>query len=223
MPHNESQSREQTVATLRAIGAVAVLRMNDATRALRVVEAIHAGGVSAVEVTMTVPGALDVIAEVARSFAGEVVVGVGSVLDADTARRAIEAGASYVVSPVFKAEVLEEAHRHGVAAMPGAFTPTEILRAHEAGADVVKVFPADVLGVAFFKGVLAPMPFLNLMPTGGVTPENAGEWIRAGAVAVGAGSSLMDPALIANDDYAGLTALASRLVISVREAREDAR
>ena len=213
------EGRQRTVREIEAIGAVAVIRMKDARAAVRTVEALHAGGVSAVEVTMTVPGALGVIEELARRGDSGLVVGVGSVLDAATARRAVDAGARYVVSPVFKQEVVAEAHRLGVAAMPGAFTPTEILTAHEAGADVVKVFPSEALGPAFFKGVLAPMPFLRLMPTGGVTPENAGEWIRAGAVAVGVGSALMDPTLIAAGDFDALTERARRLTRGVAEAR----
>lgn len=214
--------RERTLREIQAIGAVAVIRLKDAKHAVRTVEALHAGGVSAAEVTMTMPGALGVIEQLARRADEGIVVGVGSVLDAETARRAVDAGARYVVSPVFKKEVLAEAHRLGVAAMPGAYTPTEILTAHEAGADVVKVFPSETLGPAFFKGVLAPMPFLRLMPTGGVTPENAGDWIRAGAVAVGVGSALMDPKLIAAGDFAAITERARRLTRGVAEARQAA-
>jgi 2-dehydro-3-deoxyphosphogluconate aldolase/(4S)-4-hydroxy-2-oxoglutarate aldolase len=215
-----AEERERVIREITAIGAVAVIRMQDPRAAVRTVDALHMGGLSAVEVTMTVPGALGVIEELARRADDGLLVGVGSVLDAETARRAVEAGARYVVSPVFKAEVVAEAHRLGVAAMPGAFTPTEILTAHEAGADVVKVFPSEALGPAFFKGVLAPMPFLKLMPTGGVTPENAGDWIRAGAVAVGVGSALMDPRLIAAGDFAALTERARRLTKNVAEARQ---
>jgi 2-dehydro-3-deoxyphosphogluconate aldolase / (4S)-4-hydroxy-2-oxoglutarate aldolase len=218
-PHTEE--RAATVDRLRTLGAVAVVRLRSADEAVRVAESLHEGGVSAVELTMTMEGAIEAIAAVARELP-DVMVGVGSVLDGETARRAIEAGAVYVVSPVFVAEVVEEAHRAGVAVMPGAFTPTEILAAHRAGADVVKVFPADPLGPAFIKGVLAPMPFLKLMPTGGVTPENAGTWLRAGAVAVGVGGALVDPGLVATGDFAGLTARARRLAESVAEVRRGA-
>ncbi|HEX2093129.1 MAG TPA: bifunctional 4-hydroxy-2-oxoglutarate aldolase/2-dehydro-3-deoxy-phosphogluconate aldolase, partial [Longimicrobiaceae bacterium] len=204
------------------LGAVAVVRTADASRLLRVVDALHAGGVSAVEVTMTTSGALDAIAELARRVGDAVLVGVGSVLDADTARRAAEAGARYVVSPVLRPEVVREAHRQGVPAMPGAFTPTEILQAHEAGADVVKVFPAEVLGPSFIRGVLAPMPFLRLMPTGGVTPDNVGEWIAAGAVAVGLGSALVDPRRVGEADLGWLTERARRLADGVARARGTA-
>ena len=205
---------------LLALGAVAVIRMDDPRQLVPAVEAIYAGGIAAVEITMTMPGALAGIEELTRRMPGDVLIGVGSVLDAHTARRAIEAGARYVVSPVFQSGVIEESHRQGVPAMPGAFTPTEILRAHRAGADVVKVFPAEVFGPAFIKGVLAPMPFLRLMPTGGVTPENVGDWIRAGAAAVGLGSALVDPKLVAAGQFNALTQRAFRVVQGVAAARE---
>jgi 2-dehydro-3-deoxyphosphogluconate aldolase/(4S)-4-hydroxy-2-oxoglutarate aldolase len=194
--------------------------MDDARQLVPAVEAVCAGGIAAVEVTMTMPGALAGLEELTRRMPGDVLIGVGSVLDADTARRAIEAGARYVVSPIFEPEVLEEAHRQGVPAMPGAFTPTEILHAHRAGADVVKVFPAEVFGPAFIRGVLAPMPFLRLMPTGGVTPENVGDWIRAGAAAIGLGSALVDPRLVAGGRFDALTQRALRVTQAVAAARE---
>lgn len=214
--------RARIAERIVALGALAVVRLPRADDVLPVARALHAGGVSAVEVTMTVPGALQAIERLAREMGDEVLVGVGSVLDAETARRAVEAGARFVVSPVFKAEVVEEAHRHGVPALPGAFTPTEILRAHEAGADLVKVFPSDALGPSFIKGVMAPMPFLKLCPTGGVTPANAGEWIRAGAAAVGLGSALVDTALVAKGDWATITRLARTTADAVAAARGGA-
>jgi 2-dehydro-3-deoxyphosphogluconate aldolase / (4S)-4-hydroxy-2-oxoglutarate aldolase len=214
--------RETIVRRIQALGALAVVRVARAGDVLPVAHALHAGGVSAIEVTMTVPGALDAIAALAREADGDVVIGVGSVLDADTARRAVEAGAVFVVSPVFKAAVVAEAQRQGAAAFPGAFTPTEILAAHEAGADVVKVFPSESLGPAFIKGVLAPMPFLKLCPTGGVTPDNAGEWIRAGAAAVGLGGALVDAKLVAAGDWGAITALARRTADAVAAARGGA-
>ncbi len=213
--------RKEILQRIIASGAVAVVRMADAQRLLRVAEALHEGGITAIEITMTTPNALAVIEEVAGVMGDAVQVGVGSVLSAEVARQAIDAGARYVVSPVFKPEIVAEAHRHDVPAMPGCFTPTEILAATEAGADLVKVFPADVLGMAFFKAVLAPMPHLRLMPTGGVTLENAGDWIRAGAVAVGVGSALLDKAAIAAGDYAVLTENARKLHRSVEAARAE--
>lgn len=211
--------RQAILDAVLASGAVAVVRMADAGRLVRVAEAIASGGVTAIEVTMTTPNALQVIEDVSREMGDDVIVGVGSVLDAKTARRAVDAGARYVVSPVFKREIVDESHRLGVPVMPGCFTPTEILTATEAGADVVKVFPADVLGMAFFKGVLAPMPHLRLMPTGGVSLTNAGDWVRAGAVAVGVGSALLDKQAIASGDWATLTDRARTLRQSVEEGR----
>lgn len=222
MPPPRAAGRAQTVDRLAALGAVAVVRLPAADDALRVVAALHAGGVRAVEITVTTPGAIAVIAAVVRELGDAAVVGVGSVLDAETARQAVDAGARYVVSPVFVAEVVAEAHRLGVAAMPGGFTPTEILHAHRSGADMVKVFPSDALGPSFLKGVLAPMPFLRLMPTGGVTPSNVGEWLRAGAVAVGLGGALVDPTLVAAGDFAGITARARQVVDGIAQARGGA-
>lgn len=201
------------------LGAIAVVRLPDAAGVLRAIDAIRAGGITGVELTMTTPRALELLEEMSRTMGDEVLAGMGSVTDAESVRRAVDAGARYIVSPVFKPEVIAEAHRLGTAVMPAGFTPTEILAAHEAGADIVKVTPAEVLGVAFIKGVMAPMPFLRLMPTGGVTPENIGEWLRAGAVAAGVGSALVDPRLVAAGDFATLTARARRMAQSVAEAR----
>lgn len=214
-----ARARQRTVDQLVAHGAVAVVRLPGARLGREVIHALHAGGVRAVELTMTTPGALALVEELARWMGGELLVGAGSVLGTDAVRRAVDAGAEYVVSPVFRQAVVDEAHRLGVPAMPGAFTPTEILAAHDAGADLVKVFPADTLGPAFIKGVLAPMPFLRLMPTGGVTPDNAGDWLRAGAHAVGLGSALVDPTLVAAGDLAAVTGRARRVTAQVAAAR----
>lgn len=215
----QGRTRQALVDEIIACGAIAVVRLNDSAGAIRAIDAIRAGGIRAIELTMTTPGAIELIGETRRVFGDDVLVGVGSVLDAQSARRAVDAGARYVVSPVFRPGVIAEAHRLGVPAMPGAFSPTEILDAHDAGADIVKLTPAEVLGVAFLKGVLAPMPFLRLMPTGGVTPENVGDWLRAGAVAVGVGSALVDPKFVASGDFATLTGRARRMAAGVAQAR----
>ena len=217
-----SSSRAATTARVREAGAVAVLRLPDARQTVRAAEWLVAGGVTALEVTLTTSGALDAIRELTQRFGDAAIVGAGSVLDVPAAERSVEAGARFIVSPVCLLEVVEAAHALGVAAMPGAFTPTEILRAHQAGADVVKVFPSEVLGPAFIKGVLAPMPFLRLMPTGGVTPENIGDWLRAGAIAVGLGSALVDPKLVAAGDEAAIVDRARRVAAAVRAARAGA-
>jgi 2-dehydro-3-deoxyphosphogluconate aldolase/(4S)-4-hydroxy-2-oxoglutarate aldolase len=201
------------------LGAVAVVRLHSTESAIRVADALHAGGVTALEITVTVPDAFAVIAAIAKRFGDEVCVGVGTVLDVETVRGAVAAGAKYVVSPVFRPLVIAEAHRLGVPAMPGAITPTEILTAHEAGADVVKIFPADTFGPGYLKSVLAPMPFLRLMPTGGVTPDNVGDWIAAGAVAVGLGGALVDAKLVAAGDWDGITARARKVTEGVAAAR----
>ena len=212
--------REAVLKRILASGVVAVVRLPDAAHVLRVVDAIREGGVTAIEITMTTPGALQAITEVAGSM-GDVEIGVGSVLDAAGVHRAVDAGARYVVSPVYKKELIDAAHERGVPVMPGAFSPTEILEATEAGADVVKVFPSGVVGMSYFKAVLAPMPHLKLMPTGGVSPENAGDWIRAGAVAVGVGSSLLDKQAIAEGNFGKLTENARVLCRSVAEAKKE--
>ncbi|MBI5726718.1 MAG: bifunctional 4-hydroxy-2-oxoglutarate aldolase/2-dehydro-3-deoxy-phosphogluconate aldolase [Ignavibacteriales bacterium] len=207
--------RVETLNKLFESKVVAVIRMQDPEKLISVAEALYEGGISFLEVTMTTPQALEVIAAASKKLPKEIVIGVGSVLDAQTARMAIYAGARFVVSPIFKPELIITSHRYDVAVMTGAFTPTEILTAFETGADVVKVFPADVTGMDFFKSVLAPMPFLKLMPTGGVSLTNGGDWIKAGACAVGVGSALLDKKLIEASDYAGLTAKAKTLVQSV--------
>ncbi len=211
--------REALVQKLTREGAVAVIRMADARKLIAVTAALVEGGLTSIEVTMTVPNALRVIEDVAREMGDAVTLGVGSVLSAETARQAIGAGARYVVSPVFKPEVIDAAHAQGCPAMPGAFTPTEALTAQEYGADIVKVFPADVLGMAFIKGIKAPMPHLRLMPTGGVTPANAGDWIRAGACAVGVGGALLDAKAIEEGRFEALTENARRLMESIAAAR----
>ncbi|NUO64510.1 MAG: bifunctional 4-hydroxy-2-oxoglutarate aldolase/2-dehydro-3-deoxy-phosphogluconate aldolase [Gemmatimonadaceae bacterium] len=214
-----ARTRQALTEEIIACGAIAVVRLKSADGVLRAIEAIREGGVRAIELTMTTPNAVGLLAEARRAFGDDVLVGIGSVLDVEQTRRAVDAGARYVVSPVFRRAVIDEAHRLGVPAMPAGFTPTEILDAHEAGADIVKITPAEVLGPAFIKGVLAPMPFLRVMPTGGVTTENVGEWLRAGAVAVGVGSALVDAKLVAAGEFATLTERARRMVAGVEQAR----
>ena len=194
--------------------------MQDPARLRAVIDALAAGGVRALEVTMTVPRAVEMIREIAPTLPAGFMFGAGTVLDADTAHRVIDAGAQFVVSPVFRREVIEACHAHDVPAMPGCLTPTEILDAWDAGADIVKVFPATTFGPGYLKDVRAPLPHVKLMPTGGVTLDNAGDWIRAGAVAVGVGSALLDNAAIAAGNYAVLEANARRIVSNVHGARQ---
>lgn len=195
--------------------AIAVIRMTDVARLMRVIEAIRAGGVECVEITMTVPGAVDVIRDVSQSIGDEALIGAGTILDAETARQAIEAGADFIVGPVLDRGVIETAHRYEKVVIPGAFSPGEIVAAWRAGADIVKVFPATVLGPGYFKDLRGPLPQIRLCPTGGVTVENAGEWIKAGACCVGIGTDLLDKKAIAEDRYEVLTGKARRLVANL--------
>jgi len=219
MPQSSMSGREAIVQSIERAGVVAVIRMKEPDKLRAVVDAIADGGIRALEVTMTVPGAVELIRRLVPTLPAGVVLGAGTVLDAETAARVIDAGAQFVISPVFKRTVIGACHASGVAAMPGCFTPTEIFEAWEAGADLVKVFPATSLGPGFFKDVRGPLPHIKLMPTGGVTLDNAGDWIRAGAVAVGIGTALLDAAAIAAGDFDVLRSNAARVVANVRSAR----
>jgi 2-dehydro-3-deoxyphosphogluconate aldolase/(4S)-4-hydroxy-2-oxoglutarate aldolase len=214
------QGRAAVVAAIEDCGVVAVIRLTDPSRLQAVAEALLEGGVRALEVTMTVPRAVPLIETLAATVPAGVLVGAGTVLDAETARQVILAGARFVVSPVFRRDVLDACHRYDVAAMPGCFTPTEILDAWEAGADVVKVFPATALGPGYVRDVLAPLPQVRLLPTGGVTRDNAGQWIAAGAVAVGVGTALVDKAAVEHGRFDAIRDNARHFVDAVRRARE---
>jgi 2-dehydro-3-deoxyphosphogluconate aldolase/(4S)-4-hydroxy-2-oxoglutarate aldolase len=215
-----ADQRERITRAVEECGVVAVIRMKEPDKLRAVVDALAEGGVRALEITMTVPRAIELIAEIAPTLPAGFVLGAGTVTDSDIARRAIAAGAQFLVSPVFRPDVIEAGHAQDAPVMPGCFTPTEILNAWEAGADVVKVFPATALGPGFFKDVRGPLPHVKLMPTGGVTVENAGDWIRAGAVAVGVGSALLDAKAIASGALAPITDNARRIIANVRAARE---
>ena len=212
--------KEEILEELIRLGAVAVIRMSDSEKLKRVSEAIHKGGVSAIEITMTTPNALAVIENLSKTMGDEIIVGVGSVLDPQTAIDAINAGARFVVSPVFKPDIVDTVKKLNIPVIPGAFTPTEIQAAYEQGADIVKVFPADVVGMAFFKEIKGPMPYLKLMPTGGVTLTNAGDWLKAGACAVGVGTALLDKKAIDENNFKKLTENAEILVKSIAEGRK---
>lgn len=200
-------------------GIVAIIRANSSEELIDVAAAIKAGGVDVIEVTMTTPNALQVIREVSQRFGDEVLVGVGSVLDAETARAALLAGAEFVVSPVTRPDVIDLCNRYGKVVMPGAFTPTEILAAWEMGADYVKVFPSGAVGPRYLKDILAPLPQLRLIPTGGVNVQTAGEFIKAGAAALGVGSALVSKDVLASKQFEVLTQRAQALVEAVQKAR----
>jgi 2-dehydro-3-deoxyphosphogluconate aldolase/(4S)-4-hydroxy-2-oxoglutarate aldolase len=202
-------------------GIVAVIRASSSSELIDVIAALNAGGVRAIEVTMTTPNALDVIKETTERFGSDVLVGVGSVLDAETARMAMLAGAQFVVGPILNLDMIRICNRYDKIVIPGAFTPTEILAAWEAGADVVKVFPATKLGPSFFKDVLGPLPQVRLTPTGGVTIETAPEFIKAGAVFVGAGTALVDKKAVAERRFDVITQTAERFISAIKSARSS--
>jgi 2-dehydro-3-deoxyphosphogluconate aldolase / (4S)-4-hydroxy-2-oxoglutarate aldolase len=212
-------TRAEIVGAIERAGIVAIIRMKEPEKVRAVIDAIAEGGVRVLEVTMTVPGAVDLIRRLAPTLPAGFIFGAGTVVDPETVSRVVDAGAQFVVSPVFRQPIIGACHARGVPAMPGCFTPTEILNAWDDGADVVKVFPATALGPGFFKDVRGPLPHVKMMPTGGVSLDNAGEWIRAGAVAVGVGTALLDAKAIAAGDYGVLRANAERIVANVRSAR----
>lgn len=214
-----SSSREQVLAGIEEAGVVAVIRMHDPSGLPDVVNALVEGGIRALEVTMTVPGAVEHIRRVAPTLPAGVLLGAGTVMDAETVARVADAGARFIVSPVFRKTVIDAAVTRGLVAAPGCFSPTEILEAWEAGASLIKVFPATALGPGYLKDLRGPMPYLKLMPTGGVTVENAGDWIAAGAVAVGIGSALVDTNAIAGGRYDVIVERSRTIVANVQRAR----
>lgn len=210
--------KEVVLSRIQECGVVAVVRAENAAQALKIADACIRAGIAAIEVTFTVPGALDVIAELAKTYKkGEVLIGAGTVLDPETARAAILAGAQFVVSPCLNEEVVRTCLRYRIACMPGAMTVREVVACMEAGADIVKVFPGELFGPAFIKAVKGPLPQARMMPTGGVALENTADWIKAGAVAVGVGGSLTAGAK--TGDYDSIATLGAQFVEKVKLAR----
>ena len=212
-------NRPQQLQRVLDAGIVAVVRAPDPAGLVEVIRALAAGGVTVAEVTLTVPNALDVVREAKRALGDSVLLGAGTVLDPETCRAALLAGAEFIVSPTLNPEVIRVCRRYDKVVMPGAFTPTEILAAWEAGADVVKVFPAEVVGPAFFKALRGPLPQVRLMPTGGVDLSTAADFLKAGACCLGIGSQLVDPKLVAARAFDQLRDLAAKYVEVVRRAR----
>ncbi|HEV2527596.1 MAG TPA: bifunctional 4-hydroxy-2-oxoglutarate aldolase/2-dehydro-3-deoxy-phosphogluconate aldolase [Thermomicrobiales bacterium] len=212
-------ARVDVVRGIEESGVVAVVRLDDLSDAVNVAKALAAGGVRGVEYTFTNPKAAEAIAAAREVLGDEVLVGAGSVLDGETARIAILAGAQFVVTPTTRVETIQLCTRYAIPVMSGAFTPTEILTAWEAGASMVKVFPASVGGPGYLKDVLGPLPQIKLIPTGGVSADNAGAFIAAGARAVALGSSLVDPKLVAAGAWSELTARAQAVSDAVAAAR----
>lgn len=200
-------------------GIIAIIRADSSDALLSVAEALCDGGVTVMEVTMTTPNAIQVIGDVAAHFAGRILMGAGSVLDQETARVAILAGAEFIVTPVTKPDVIRLCNRYAKPVVSGAFTPTEALLGHESGADFIKLFPADHVGPAYIRNILAPLPMLQIIPTGGVTTENVEAFVKAGSVALGVGSSLVSQEIIHARDWKSLTATAARFVAAIKAAR----
>lgn len=214
-------TKQESIYRLLNPGVVAVIRANSSAQLLDICTALADGGLTGMEITMTTPNALQAIHDVSKALGDKIYMGVGSVLDSETARAAIIAGAEFVVSPVCKLDIIRTANRYGKPVISGAYTPTEALTAHENGADFVKIFPADGLGVNYIKALKAPMPQLQIIPTGGVDVNNCGEFIKAGCAAIGVGSSLLKKDLLANNDWKGLSSLAAQFVANVAKARAE--
>ena len=216
-------NKKEVLRRIEEVGVVPVVRASSAEEAMGVIEAIRAGGVSVLEITMTVPRAVRVIEQVADRYGAEVVVGAGTVLDPETARACILAGAAFVVSPSLNTATIELCRRYSVAVMPGALTPTEVVTAWQAGADVVKVFPCGALGGAkYLKSLKAPLPQIEMIPTGGVSLQTAAEFIEAGALALGVGADLVDTKAIRAGQHEKVTEAARAYVAAVRAARHEA-
>ncbi len=205
---------------IRETGVIAIMRAQSAAQLIAAADAIQAGGVRVIEVTMTTPGALDVIAEATKRYGDAVLFGAGSVLDAETARAAILAGAGFIVAPTLSRDVIALCNRYSIPVMPGCFTPTEMLTAWEAGADMVKLFPAEIGGPALVKAIRAPLPQLEIVPVGGVDLNTAADFIRSGAAALGVGNSLVNQKLLDAYDMAELTRRATAFIEEVKKGRE---
>lgn len=212
--------RTQTVSRLREVGIIPIIRAPSADAVLPVAEALLTAGLPIVEITLTVPKALDAIGVVTKRFAGKLLVGAGTVTDAEAVRRAAGAGAEFIVTPCLLPEVIEAAQRAGVAVLPGALTPSEVFAAFRAGGDMVKVFPVhSVGGAAYLRALRGPFPEIPLVPTGGVTLENIADLFQAGAVAVGVGTELISKEAVAKRDYAAIQTLAKQFLAAVNRSR----
>ncbi len=216
-------SKEAQLRQVLECGIVAVVRSPDSQQLVEVTRALADGGVTVVEITMTVPNALEVLRQVRQALGERVLLGAGTILDPETARAALLAGAEYLVAPTVNLDVIRLCQRYDKLVMPGAFTPTEILSAWEAGADIVKVFPADVVGPAFFKALRGPLPQVRLMPTGGVDLSTAADFLRAGACCLGVGGQLVEPRAVAEGNFDRIRDLARQYVAIVKEVRSSAR
>ncbi len=215
-------NKSEIMQHIAEIGVIPVVRAESADIALRAIDAIRAGGISVLEITMTVPGAIRIIEEVAQKLGSKAIVGAGTVLDEVTARQCILAGAQFIVSPALNLHTISCCHRYGIVVIPGAMTPTEVVTASSAGADWVKVFPAGALGgPSYIKALKAPLPHIQLVPTGGVSLKTAADFILAGAIALGVGTDLVDTKALRDGEDRLITQRARQFVEVVREARSE--
>jgi 2-dehydro-3-deoxyphosphogluconate aldolase/(4S)-4-hydroxy-2-oxoglutarate aldolase len=212
------RTKAEIISLLKKPGIIAVVRAQKAEQVLPLSEALIAGGVIAIEITMTTPNAIEAIREASKTLGNRALIGVGTVLDAKTCRAAIDAGAEFVVAPVCQLDLIPIAAAANRPIMLGSYTPTEAQRAHEAGADFIKIFPADTLGPKYIKALRAPLPHLQIVPTGGVDAGNVGEWLKAGCVAVGAGSSLVSSKILQDADWTELTRRAGEFVAAANNS-----
>jgi 2-dehydro-3-deoxyphosphogluconate aldolase/(4S)-4-hydroxy-2-oxoglutarate aldolase len=213
------RTKSAIISLLTEPGIIAIVRAQQPAQVLPLFEALIAGGVRAIEITMTTPNALAAIREARERIGERAVIGVGTVLEAETCRAAIAAGAEFVVTPICRTELVAVAHAAGCAIMLGAYTPTEAQLAHEAGADFIKIFPADNLGPGYIKALRAPLPHLRIVPTGGVDVQNVADFLKAGCAALGVGSSLVSAKILQEADWPELTRRANALVNAARQAR----
>ena len=202
--------REKIVSGIEAEGLVAIVRVRRPELALPLAKALVAGGIRAVELTMSIPNALEAVRTIDRELGDKILLGVGTVIDDDTCRSAIDAGAKYVISPITRPSLVAAAHALDRPVMLGAYTPTEAQAAHEAGSDFVKIFPADTLGPSYIKSLLAPLPHLRIVPTGGVNLDTMEAFLAAGSAALGTGSALLKKEIIAGENWGELERLAKR-------------
>jgi 2-dehydro-3-deoxyphosphogluconate aldolase/(4S)-4-hydroxy-2-oxoglutarate aldolase len=214
-------TKSAIIRRLLACGVIAIIRADSSEQLIETTAALIEGGVDTVEVTMTTPNALQVIRETTQKFGTKLVMGVGTVLDDITARMAMDVGAQFVATPVVRPEVITICRRYGVPIMTGSYTPSEALVAHEAGSDFIKLFPAETLGPGYIKSLRAPLPQLEIIPTGGVSVENCHEFIHAGCVAIGAGSSLVSKSILQSKDWKILTDRAAAFVTAVKKGRSE--
>jgi 2-dehydro-3-deoxyphosphogluconate aldolase/(4S)-4-hydroxy-2-oxoglutarate aldolase len=207
---NQVSEREKIVSRIEAEGLVAIVRVPRPELMLPLVKALVAGGIRAVELTMSIPNALEAVRTIDRELGDKILLGVGTVIDDDTCRAAIDAGAKYVISPITRPSLVAAAHALDRPVMLGAYTPTEAQAAHEAGSDFVKIFPADTLGPSYIKSLLAPLPHLKIVPTGGVNLDTMEAYLAAGSAALGTGSALLKKEIIAGENWGELERLAKR-------------